>query len=207
MVGKGTQLVAGMKGHPKSDRAWPNPKPEIEGDKWDDSIADNGTDYIGKSFTEHASEHPVIVEGANASPLIKGVLDGIGEMFEGMERSLNAEIDQVFGDFGEYDQHLGEAVLSIGKSVSSVGSRVASLQKSISDDVGMPSEQIPPNVAVMEKGGFNQGPEFDYDEVLEAMTKSAIQGDSDVTPLDVQKFELTKGNYMPERVAKSIGLV
>ncbi|MFH0957674.1 MAG: hypothetical protein V1897_03135 [Pseudomonadota bacterium] len=200
---KGTQIIASQ-GRPSNSRSWPDSTPTEygEGDA-QDHIRDDGTDYIGKSFEQHAAGYPVIIDGIDSSDMLHEVVKSISDTFEIFESSMNNQIDRAFDEAIEFDQGLGKSVLAIGQGVVDLGDRVAQLDDSVTKSGFqgfVPDQQ---QVQYVQKSGLmsdNGAP--NRQEILDAMVKAVEVGEMD--QLEVLKFEST--GILSSHVQKSLGL-
>lgn len=207
---KGTQIIASQ-GRPKNRRSWPKTTPDEYSDSWDDGVKEDGTDYIGKSFEEHAAGYPVLIDGIDASPVLHDVVKSLNDTLLAFEANMNEQIDRAFDEAIEFDRHLGKSVHSIGIGVAELGERVVQLEEdTLVKSVGsMATERIQKSMPIggggpityLEKQGFGEGSP-DRQEILEAMVKSVEAGELEA--LEVIKFE-SSGVLSPQ-VKKSLGL-
>ena len=205
---KKSQIIAAQAKGEKMDRSWPDPSPQIEGEDWDDHITEQG-DYvaqkIGKSFAEHAAEHPVLVEGAEVSPFLNELLTEVSKSFEAFEGRMSKVLHGKYIESSEFDKSLGEAVLHIGRGVNDVSNRVDYLDASVGGIVkSIPGGGIGGNVSFLDRQGLsgvqNQPPS--QEAILDAMVKGVEAGQ--IAPIEVIRYESTK-QLRPE-LAKSLGL-
>lgn len=196
-----SQIISGVSGHPKNSRRWPDPSPTQYGEGWDDGIRKDGTDYMGKSFAQHASEYPVIMDGMEVSEFLGDVVKSIAEVFETFEDHLNTQIDAVFEQNAEFDKSLGESVVHIGKGIHEVGERIGYLEEQIDKSFG---PQQPGDLGYLQKGGWEGGLSegADRNEIMGALLKGVEAGRIDA--LEVIKYE--SGNELSPDVRKSLGL-
>ncbi len=210
---KGTQIIASQ-GRPSNNRSWPKSTPTDFGDGVSqDKIKSDGTDYIGKSFEEHVSGYPIIVDGVNESEVLLDIVKSMAETLEEFELKINHQIDQAFTDSAEFDHELGKSVLGIGQGVIEMGSRVQTLEnfdvsKSLNAqaDQFTPGQELPSGFTYLDKSIPNQGGEMEYDkqEVLDAMMKAHYAG-AGVSELDILRFD--DSGEISDSVKKSIGIV
>lgn len=199
---KGTQIIA-SRGRPSNNRSWPDPKPDEYGDEWSDGYKPGGTNYIGKSFYDHAAGYPVILDGVESSDALLEVVKSIGDMFEAFEARISESIDVAFGESAEFDHTLGKSVLAIGHGVHAMGERVDSLQYETAEMGKSLSFNVPGvgNVDYVNKGNFGeQGPS--RAQILDALVKGVEAGHWG--PQEVIKFE--SGSQPSDHVIKSLGL-
>ena len=199
---KGTQIIAG-RGRPSNNRSWPEPTPEEYADSWSDSFKPGGTNYIGKSFFEHAQGYPVLLEGVDVSDALFDVVKSLGEMFESFEARVASSIDEAFGESSEFDHSLGKSVIAIGHGVNSMGERVEQLQYESGEMSKSLSFNVPGSghVSYLNKGSFGEeGPS--REEVLNVLLKGLETGQ--VSAADIIKFE--SGGGLSDDLAKSFGL-
>jgi hypothetical protein len=202
-----SQIIAGM-AKEKKGRSWPDSSPTEMGEDWDDNIGKDGTDYssqkIGKSFAEHAAEHPVLIEGAEVSPFLNDLLTEVSKSFEAFEGRMTNVLHHKYIESAEFDKSLGEAVLDIGHGVNDVSNRCDYLDESVGGIVKSLPGQSLGNVSFLDRPGLtgasNQPPS--QEAILDAMVKGVEAGQID--PLEVIRYESTK-QLSPE-IAKSLGL-
>lgn len=188
--------------------SWPNNSAQEYGEKWDDKIGKDGTDYnqrgaskLGKSFDEHVQEYPVVIEGAELSPFLNDIVEGVSKSFAEFETRMMDRIDGNHAEASDFDKSLGAAVIDIGQNVNEVGSRVNFLEES----VGGIAKSLPGavDVSYLSKSGLSDhGPAPSQADVMDAMLKAVEANQMD--PLEVIKFEST-GALSPH-IAKSLGL-
>ena len=193
-----SQIVQG--GHSSGGKM--DKESESIGNSWDDSISKQG-EYkpirkVGKSFGEHASEYPVVVEGMESSGFLWDLVAGVKKSLDAFEESMARTIDAHFAENDEFDKSLGHAVMYIGEGVHSLQNRLDVLEESTEMQKSLHEKDL----KVISKGMLQDPDNISRTEVLDAMIKAVEAGNLD--HLEVVKFETT--GEINETIAKSIGL-
>jgi hypothetical protein len=165
-----------------------------------DKIKPKGAEYnekkLGKSFGEHVSDYPVVLDGMASSEFLNDLVMGIAKSFYNFEQHMVGLLKSQHEENVQFEHALGKALLTVGDGVQQVGNRVNTLQKSqhIQKSIG--------NVNVITKSMQRENPFQTKQQILATMSKAVELGQ--LNPTELIKFEVS--GQIDDSVAKSLGV-